>query len=362
VGLATLEGLAVSVSRFVGVVALYGALSWGTLVPPASARAGGIPKELPAGDARTSLLLVVGASGDESYGKIFAEEATIWRATAAASDVRFTIIGDAEIDQKKTETAAGDSDKARLKKQLEIETNAAGGELAQAAHLWIIFIGHGTFDGRTAAFNLRGPDVSSDELAEWLKECRRPLAIVNTTAASAPFLTALSAPGRVVVTATKTGQERNYARFGRYFAKRVADLAADLDKDERASLLEAYLAAARDTAEFYKSEGRIATEHPLLDDDGDGKGVRVDFFERDKLVKRPAGEKSVDGEASRKFYLKPSTVEARLSPEQVSERDRLETELAALRSRKAEMAEAAYFAELERLLLKLARLQVEPAK
>lgn len=350
-----------SVSRFVGVFALYGALSWGTLVPPASARAGGIPKEQSSGDARTSLLLVVGASGDESYSKIFAEEAAVWRATAAASDVRFTIIGDTEADEKKT-ADAGESDKARLKKQLEFETNAACGELAQAAHLWIIFIGHGTFDGRTAAFNLRGPDVSSEELAEWLKECRRPLAIVNTTAASAPFLTALSAPGRVVVTATKTGQERNYARFGRYFAKRVADLAADLDKDERASLLEAYLAAARDTAEFYKSEGRIATEHPLLDDDGDGKGVRVDFFERDKLVKRPAGEKSVDGEASRKFYLKPSVVEARLSPEQVSERDRLETELAALRSRKAEMAEAEYFAELERLLLKLARLQVEPAK
>jgi len=360
-GLTTLEGFAVSVMRFVGLLIVGCALSGEAFASLPACRGAGIPKEQAADDGRTSLILVVGASGDESYANIFAEEAAIWRATAAASDVRFTIIGDSDAE-KKTIDAAGDSDKERLKKLLETEAAAAGGEQAQAAHLWIIFIGHGTFDGRTAAFNLRGPDVSSEELAEWLKECRRPMVVVNTTAASAPFLTALSAPGRAVVTATKTGQERSYARFGRYFAKRVADLAADLDKDERASLLEAYLAAARDTAEFYKSEGRIATEHPLLDDDGDGKGVRVDFFERDKLVKRPAGEKSVDGEASRKFYLKPSTVEARLSPAQVSERDRLETELAALRSRKAETAETEYFAELERLLLKLARLQVEPAK
>jgi hypothetical protein len=357
VGLATLEGLAVSVwksirrrafAAVVGALTLASSLAW---TPPS--RASGVPEDA----GRTSLILVIGADGDEQYGKIFAEEAEMWRATAAASEVKFAIIG----GDKKTGDSASTSDKERLQTLLQAEVGVSG-EIAQAAPIWIIFVGHGTFDGRTAAFNLRGPDVSSGELAEWLKDCKRPTAVINTTAASAPFLTALSAPGRVVVTATKTGQERNYARFGRFFAKRVTDLTADLDKDERTSLFEAYLAAARDTAEFYKSEGRIATEHPLLDDDGDGKGIRADFFERDKLVKRPAGEQAVDGETAKRFALKPSASDAKLTADQIAERETLETELAMLRGRKAELPENEYFAELERLLLKLARLQVEPAK
>jgi len=302
-----------------------------------------------ADDAQTSLLVVVGAPGDESYGKIFAEEAAQWRTTAKESGVKFAIVGDGD---------ATDAQKDKLQLQAKLKAEASAGD----APLWIIFIGHGTFDGRTAAFNLRGPDVTSTELAEWLQEVHRPTVVVDTTAASAPFLTALAAPNRVVVTATKSGQERNYARFGRYFAKRVIDPAADLDKDERTSLFEAYLAAARDTAEFYKSEGRLQTEHPLLDDDGDGKGVRADFFLRDKLVKQPAGSTTIDGDLSRKLALKPSAADAKLKPAQLDERDALETELATLRAEKASLPENEYFAKLESLLLKLARLQVEPAK
>jgi len=307
---------------------------------------------MPEGTAKTSLIVVVGASGDEQYGKIFAEEAEQWRATAKTSGVEFAIVG--EVQVKGSDDKLGD--KAVL--QAKLKQEAAAGD----APLWLVFIGHGTFDGRTAAFNLRGPDLSSTELAECLKEVTRPTIVINTTAASAPFLTALSAPNRVVVTATKSGTERNYARFGRYFAKRVIDPAADLDKDERTSLFEAYLAASRDTAEFYKSDGRIQTEHPLLDDDGDGKGVRADFFVRGRLVKKPAGEKAVDGDFSRRLALKPSANDALLTPAQLTQRDALEAELAELRARKAETPENEYFAVLERLLLQLARLQVEPAK
>lgn len=293
-----------------------------------------------------TLIVVVGAAGEANYGKVFAEELAVWRQTATDAGVTLHVVGDPV--EKTTDV----TDKARLKKRLADEQTAANRD----ASLWLVFIGHGTFDGRTAAFNLRGPDVTSDELTAWLKSCERPLAVVDTTAASAPFLTSLSAPGRVVVVATKSGQERNYARFGRYFAKRVVDPAADLDKDEQTSLLEAYLAAARDTAEFYKSEGRIATEHPLLDDDGDGRGVRADFFTGGKLTKTPTGGATADGDFARRFCLKPSAAERELSLVQVTERDRLETELAALRRRKHELAEDAYFAELETLLVALARV------
>lgn len=336
-GFATVEGDAVS--RSLALIIGLACASLAVCATSSAARA--------AEQAKTSLLVVVGAAGDEQYGKIFAEEAEQWRATAKTSGVEFAIVG--EGDNK-----AGD----KVALQAKLKQEAAAGD----APLWLVFIGHGTYDGRTAAFNLRGPDVTSTELADWLKEVARPTIVVDTTAASAPFLTALSAPHRVVVTATKSGTERNYARFGRYFAKRVIDPTADLDKDERTSLFEAYLAAARDTAEFYKSEGRIQTEHPLLDDDGDGKGIRAEFFERGRLVKKPTGVQTVDGDLARRLALKPSASDALLTPEQLAERDTLETELSELRSRKAQTPENEYFAELERLLLKLARLQVEPAK
>ncbi len=298
---------------------------------------------------RTTLIVVVGAAGTDEYGKIFAAELDTWRNVADTADIVLRVVGDPE----KESTAV--NDKSQLETILKEESSAASQELP----LWLIFIGHGTFDGRTAAFNLRGPDVTSAECVEWLKAMRRPTAIVDTTAASAPFLTALSAPGRVVITATKSGQQRNYARFGRFFARRVVDSAADLDKDEQTSLLEAFLAAARDTAEFYQQEGRIATEHPLLDDDGDGRGVRDDFFVQGRLAKSTTDGKKPDGDLARTFCLHPSTAERKLSPEQATSRDRLEAELATLRRRRSDLAEEEYFAELERVLTALARLYAE---
>ncbi len=303
----------------------------------------------------STLVVVIGASGDGSYSRVFDEELRQWRSIAKTCEAKLHIVGEAK-DTDEESTDDGPSDKARLHDVLATEMSAA---LADSP-LWLIFIGHGTFDGRAAAFNLRGPDVTASELATWLKECRRPLMVIDTTAASGPFLTSLSAPRRVIVTATKSGQERNYARFGRFFARRVIDPTADLDKDDQTSLFEAFLAAGRDTAEFYKNEGRIMTEHPLLDDNGDGRGVRVDFFTGDKLAKALTGRQSADGDIARSVHLLPHADERRLTAAQTAERDRLEDEIAALRRRKSELAEDDYYNELEKLLVKLARLYQEP--
>jgi hypothetical protein len=316
--------------------------------PDAAARANSAPPSAKVDRSKSTLIVVVGAAGEASYGKIFDEEVALWRKTAAAADIRLHVIGGDAV-----RSDAKDSDKSRLLSLIDQEG------FDSPAPLWLVLIGHGTFDGRSATFNLVGPDLASDVLAQAFANVRRPIVVVNTTAASAPFLSSLSAPGRAVVTATKTGQERNYARFGRFFAHRVADPAADLDKDEQTSLFEAYLAAARDTAEFYKTEGRIATEHPLLDDDGDGRGVRADFFERGKLVKRPKGEAAADGDMARRLHLKESDADRNLTTAQREERNRLETELTALRRRKTDLPEAEYFAELEKLLVPLARLTTE---
>src|SRR5262249_11540634 len=139
----------------------------------------------------------------------------------------------------------GRTDHDRLQEALQTEAKET------PAQLWVVLLGHGTFDGKEAKFNLRGPDVSATELADWLKPFRRPVALIDTSSASAPFLNKLSAPGRVILTATRSGHEVNFARLGQYFSEAVADPEADLDKDGQTSLLEAYLIASRRVAEFY---------------------------------------------------------------------------------------------------------------
>ena len=153
--------------------------------------------------------------------------------------------------------------------------------------MWLVLIGHGTFDGKEARFNLRGPDVSADELALWLKPFRRPLAVIDTASCSAPFLNLLSATNRVIITATRSGNEQNFTRFGQYLAQALTDPEANLDKDGQVSLLEAFLTASHQAAEFYKLQGRLVTEHALLDDNGDGLGTPADWFRGLRAIKRP---------------------------------------------------------------------------
>src|SRR5690606_10990909 len=150
-----------------------------------------------------------------------------------------------------------------------LEQLLAKGDTLATRQLWLVLIGHGTFDGKVAKFNLRGPDIAASELGEWLKQVTLPTAIINTSSSSAPFMHALSGENRLVVTATKSGHESNFARLGGPLSEAIANPAADLDKDGQVSLLEAWLTASREVAEFYESDARLATEHSLLDDNGD---------------------------------------------------------------------------------------------
>jgi hypothetical protein len=219
-----------------------------------------------------------------------------------------------------------------------------------------VFIGHGTFDGRSAKFNLRGPDISAEELAAALKPCQRPLAVIQCASASGPFLSALSAPGRVIITATKSGYEVNATRFGNYFARAVADPAADLDKDGQTSLLEAFLMASREVDDFYKEAGRMVTEHALLDDNGDGLGTPADWFKGVRAVKKAADGKTVDGVHAHQMFLVRSATEQELSPALRARRDELESQLSALRDRKPQMKEDDYYNQLEKILVGMAKL------
>lgn len=295
-----------------------------------------------ANEPRTDVLVVVGAAGTEDYARQFREWSARWRVAAEQGQADFHSIG--------TDEPGATIDRDALQSWLAARAGKS------SAPLWLVLIGHGTFDGKTAKFNLRGADFSAADLAGWLKPIERPLAFINCASASGPFLAELSGPNRVVITATKSGFEHNFSRFGSYLSAAITDPSADLDKDEQTSLLEAFVLASAQVREFFAGEVRLATEHALLDDNGDRLGTSADWFRGVRVTKAPKEGAEVDGLRAGQFLLVRSPLEADLAPAVRERRDQLERELAQLRKQEDALSQDDYLARIEPLLVEIARL------
>ena len=213
--------------------------------------------------------------------------------------------------------------------------------------LFVFFIGHGSYDGKESKFNLVGPDLSASEYNVLLSSLPTHRVVVfNMSSASGEFVKSLAAKGRIVVTATRNGQETNATRFAGFLIAALNATDADTDQDGHTSVLEAFVYANRLTADFYNRAGRLATEHALLDDNGDGVGHE----------KIEAGE----GLLARATYLDSLSVDeaaANVATAKLfKERMRLEGEIEQLIARKGSTPEAEYEATLERLFIELAKV------
>ncbi|MEZ5944527.1 MAG: hypothetical protein R3C18_24325, partial [Planctomycetaceae bacterium] len=218
--------------------------------------------------------------------------------------------------------------------------------------LWLVLLGHGTFDGRDTKFILRGPDLTIPQLTEMLAPQQRPLAIIGAHSASGELIKELAGPNRVIVTATKSPSEVNFSHFGGFLVKALSTPTSDLDKDHQVSLLEGFLVASRMTQEFYEADGRLATEHALMDDSGDGSPVRAEDFRGIQ----PTNPEIADGARAHQWHLIPSDSERQLPAELVQQRDALELKLAELRRQKGALGEEEYYQKLEVILVDLAKL------
>ena len=223
--------------------------------------------------------------------------------------------------------------------------------------VYVLLFGHGSFSGDQAQFNIPRRDLSSDDYAELLDAlAAETVVFVNTASASGPFADALSGPGRIVITATRTGTERNETVFPQFFIEAMTSPSADLDKNGDLSVRELFVYAAEQTAQSYEAEGHLATEHALLEDTGDGEGHEVDELDE-------AGE----GALAAVTYLKRRKAPALAAGEEATsvwrEREEIEQAVAALKSRKTQLETDVYYAELETLFVRLARLNetLEPA-
>lgn len=288
------------------------------------------------------IVLVIGAEGTSEYGEQFTAWADQWRQLADRSGTPLLAIGDSEVNDK--------SDREQLQAAIE---SFAGQPMSP---LWIVFLGHGTFTRGVAKFNLRGPDVSAEELAQWLQPHTRPVVVVNCASASGPFVNRLSGNNRIVVTATKSGTEQNFARFGKYFTQAIAAPDSDLDHDDEVSVHEAFLRAAADVRDFYEAESRIATEHPLIDDNGDGRGTPSTMFRGTRPNASAKDGAELDGKLASRVTLAPADTRLPFTDGELSKRAELESSLDQLRSKKTQLDPQEYDRQLETLLLRLAKL------
>lgn len=297
--------------------------------------------------SRTHVLIITGSSGEPRFAEQFHALAMAFRAVALG---RFSIPAGqvaylAEVTTPDPRAITGRSTREEIGRAIDgIASRAASGDA-----VFILLIGHGSSDGTTSRFNVPGADVSDADFKAMLARLNaQSVAFINASSASGDFVKTLSARNRAIVTATKSGFERNETVFAQHFVTAYAKDGADADKDGRVSLLEAFTYARREVAREYEGANKLLTEHAMLDDDGDGAGNA-----------EPA-ERGPDGVMASRFFLQPAvalSAEAAADPRAaplLATQARLQAQLDTLRLAKSVMPEAEYQKALEDLLLKVA--------
>ena len=287
--------------------------------------------------AATYYVTVAGLGGEPDYEQRFTAQARdldkAFRASGSTAHV-YTLTG--------TQATA-----AQLRST--VATIAAGSTASD--DFVLVLIGHGSFDGAEYKFNLVGPDLSAGELAALCDRvpARRQL-VVDTTSASGGAVAALERPGRAVIAATKAGTEKNATVFARYWVEALQDPAADTDKNESLSAMEAFSYAAKKTAAFYDAQKRLATEHAVFDDigrgdpvreAGNGQGQQLSSF---TILRFGAAQKAASDPGKQALLAR---------------KEELESKIDALKYGKAAMEPGEYRRQLTAALVSLAQVQGE---
>ena len=287
--------------------------------------------------AATYYVIVAGLGGEPDYQQRFAAE---------ANDLGRVFKGSGESAHVYTLSGA-QSTASQLRDTLSTVARDAKAD----DDFVLILIGHGSFDGVEYKFNFVGPDLTAAQIAEMCDRiiARRQL-VVNTTSASGGSVAALERPGRAVIAATKSGTEKNATIFARYWIEALQDPAADADKSNSISAMEAFTYAAKKTAAFYDTQKRLATEHAVFDDVGHGEPVREAGNGQGLLLSsitllRLGGNLQAANDPAKRAHLQ--------------KKEELEQKIDILRYQKAAMDPADYKQQLTAALLELAKVQEE---
>jgi hypothetical protein len=290
-----------------------------------------------AAKADTYFLTVAGVGGEQEYEQRFSG----W-----AKDLDKIVRGEPGA---KVETLTG-KDATKMNVEAKLRTIAAQAKADDS--VVVTLIGHGTYDDRDYKFALPGPDISGAELAQLLDRIQARVLVVNATSSSGGSIPILQKARRVVITATKTGTEKNVTVFARYWIEALRDPAADTDKNGVITALEAFKYAQSKTDKYFETQNWLATEHCLLEDSGRGDGVK------------DPGPENGEGQTAGRFALLhlgsvAAVVNDPKKQELLKKKEELETQIDDLKYHKAAMDTQDYQTQLRKLLLDLAQTQAE---
>jgi hypothetical protein len=270
--------------------------------------------------AAVRVLIVSGLGGESSYEQRFQTQA---KAVAAAASRSGAAMKDVVVIS---------GEQAR-RTALDPELKKFASSVKNDDQVVVVLIGHGSFDGEEYRFNLPGPDITGREILAFLDSMpASQMLVVNATSSSGSVIEQWRKPNRIVITATKSGGERNATRFAEYWVQALSSPEADRDKNEIVTAQEAYDYASRKVADTFKSDAALATEHSRLD----GKNA-------DRIVVARLGSAA----------LLPSDEQL---DAMMKEQGTLETKLDAIKARKGSLAQDEYYNELEKVLLDVAKL------
>lgn len=299
---------------------------------------------VPAAGQATRLAVIVGLAGDPEHAELFQRwAATLVDGSAKLGVAREHVVYLSEKPEADPKRITGKSTKDEIAKAFDMLAGAGPED-----PVFIFLIGHGTFDGKVAKFNLPGPDMTPEDFEPLLKKLKsRNVALVNTGSASGPFVEALAAPGRTIVAATRNGAERFATLFGGFFVDALAGTEGDADKNGRTSVLEAFEFAKREVGVAYEREGIMLTEHAILSDNGEKQGTQTPSA--DGKQGRVASVLTMGSTAA----SDPLPSDPKVRALYVERRD-LERRIEGLKLLKESMEPARYASELERLATELA--------
>src|SRR5262245_27443368 len=280
--------------------------------------------------ADSSALILRGVAGSPEHEQKFEK----W--TAATTKVlvdKFGFSRDRVIVLTDKGTAQAEIQKtfATLKQQLKPQDS-----------FLLFLIGHGSGEGEYK-FNISGPDYTADDYNKLLGTLTvGRVVIVAATPSSGAALEKFGGKNRVVITATRSGQENNDIVFYDYFVEALQNASADEDKDQKISVWEAFKYAVAGTERFYKEEGRLATEHPQISDNGTDKTDA-------KAKEPPLLARATSFVVDRPIVSSDPKLQALLN-----QRKDLEQKIETLRINKSSLPAADYDKQLEELLVQLA--------
>jgi len=265
-------------------------------------------------------LIVSGLGGEPAYEQKFQQQAAALAQAASRAGATPNDIVELSGERAKRTTLDG---------ELKMFAQAVQAD----DQVIVAWIGHGSYDGEDYRFNLPGPDITGREIAAFLDSMRAAqVLVVNATSSSGAVMDSWKKPNRVVITATKSGTERNATRFAEYWVQALSSPEADRDKNEIVTAAEAYDFASRKVADAFKSDASLATEHSRLD----GKIA-------DRMVVARLGKSAL---------LPADAVLDGL----IKEQSGIEQRIDQVKARKETLDQEQYYNELEKVLLDLARL------